>query len=261
MDSDVFPNSIEYWGPNGMVFYRNVQVRWEPVQGPLSVAVAIERPGSTQDTNGFEETLDIQNVSTRFPMPDFTGHIRYEGDWGHVQLAGIARYIKWDPSTPVPPKFRPRGRLGRQPEHEDQLPGRERHQASGCLRPGDAGVHERWRARHRHRNERGQPGGDQWHGAANRGRAGLRRHRVVLAPDELRRILVRPGRQLFRAAAGRFQARPICARNLLVHPLDTFFFGPEFQWGERQNKSDGWTYGDYRLQFSAQYKFSKTLPL
>ena len=28
MDPDVFPNSLEYWGPTGMVFFRNVQVRW-----------------------------------------------------------------------------------------------------------------------------------------------------------------------------------------------------------------------------------------
>ena len=27
MDPDVFPNSLEYWGPTGMVFFRNVQVR------------------------------------------------------------------------------------------------------------------------------------------------------------------------------------------------------------------------------------------
>ena len=33
MDVDVFPNSLEYWGPSGMVFFRNVQVRWMPVQG------------------------------------------------------------------------------------------------------------------------------------------------------------------------------------------------------------------------------------
>ena len=32
MDPDVFPNSVEYWGPNGMVFFRNVQVRWMPWQ-------------------------------------------------------------------------------------------------------------------------------------------------------------------------------------------------------------------------------------
>ena len=33
MDPDVFPNSLEYWGPTGMVFFRNVQVRWMPTQG------------------------------------------------------------------------------------------------------------------------------------------------------------------------------------------------------------------------------------
>ena len=30
MDGDVFPNTIDYWGPAGMVFYRNVQIRWTP---------------------------------------------------------------------------------------------------------------------------------------------------------------------------------------------------------------------------------------
>ncbi len=33
MDIDVFPNSFEYWGPNGMVFFRNIQVRWMPIKG------------------------------------------------------------------------------------------------------------------------------------------------------------------------------------------------------------------------------------
>ena len=32
MDPDVFPNSIEYWGPTGMVFFRNVQLRITPWQ-------------------------------------------------------------------------------------------------------------------------------------------------------------------------------------------------------------------------------------
>ena len=26
MDIDVFPNSVEYWGPNGMAFFRNVTI-------------------------------------------------------------------------------------------------------------------------------------------------------------------------------------------------------------------------------------------
>ena len=33
MDIDVFPNSLEYWGPTGMVFFRNVQARWMPIKG------------------------------------------------------------------------------------------------------------------------------------------------------------------------------------------------------------------------------------
>ena len=37
MDPDVFPNSVEYWGPNGMVFFRNVQLRWMPILGDTSL--------------------------------------------------------------------------------------------------------------------------------------------------------------------------------------------------------------------------------
>ena len=32
MDPDVFPNSLEYWGPTGIPFFRNVQLRWTPIQ-------------------------------------------------------------------------------------------------------------------------------------------------------------------------------------------------------------------------------------
>ena len=44
MDPDVFPNSVEYWGPVGMVFYRNVQVRYTPwSKGDSNFMVALER--------------------------------------------------------------------------------------------------------------------------------------------------------------------------------------------------------------------------
>src|SRR5438128_12273286 len=32
MDDDVWPNTVEYWGPTGMVFYRNVQFRYMPIK-------------------------------------------------------------------------------------------------------------------------------------------------------------------------------------------------------------------------------------
>ena len=31
MDGDVFPNVIDYWGPSGMVFFRNIQLRYTPL--------------------------------------------------------------------------------------------------------------------------------------------------------------------------------------------------------------------------------------
>ena len=33
MDGDVFPNILEYWGPAGMLYYRQPQVRWMPIRG------------------------------------------------------------------------------------------------------------------------------------------------------------------------------------------------------------------------------------
>src|SRR5215472_2640356 len=47
MDPDVFPNSVEYWGPNGMVFFRNVQFRWQPINNENHVVIALERPGAS----------------------------------------------------------------------------------------------------------------------------------------------------------------------------------------------------------------------
>ena len=40
------------------------------------------------------------------------------------------------------------------------------------------------------------------------------------------------------------------------HPAKDVLFGPEFQWGQRSNNSDGWTKNDYRVQFSFKYNFS-----
>jgi hypothetical protein len=35
--------------------------------------------------------------------------------------------------------------------------------------------------------------------------------------------------------------------------------GAEFQWGQRQNKSDGFTFNDYRLQISFRWTFAYKL--
>ena len=102
MDIDVFPNVIDYWGPNGMLFFRNVQVFWEPFNdGSSHARVAIEAPGASGDAGLLSDRVELQNVKPRYPSPDFTGHYRLGGKkWGYVQLGGALRYIGYDDLLP-----------------------------------------------------------------------------------------------------------------------------------------------------------------
>src|SRR5579864_7080284 len=96
MDIDVFPNSIEYWGPNGMVFFRNVQVRWMPIRNDrLRLIFAAERPGASADQGIYGDRVELQGVRPRFNFPDFSWQGRIIRDWGYLQLAGIFRKIGW----------------------------------------------------------------------------------------------------------------------------------------------------------------------
>jgi DcaP outer membrane protein len=96
MDPDVFPNSVEYWGPTGMVSFRNVQVRWMPLQGDRSLTLALERPGASGDQGVYADRIELQNVKPRFPLPDFSGAYKLTQDWGYVRVGGMLRLIKWD---------------------------------------------------------------------------------------------------------------------------------------------------------------------
>ena len=96
MDIDVFPNTLEYWGPTGMVFFRNVHVRWMPVRGTHEVTLGVERPGASGDQGIYDDRVELDGIRGRFPVPDFSGYYKYNQDWGYVRAAGMLRYIKWD---------------------------------------------------------------------------------------------------------------------------------------------------------------------
>jgi hypothetical protein len=96
MDPDVFPNSLEYWGPTGMVFFRNVQVRWMPLKGDSNLTLALERPGASGDAGVLADRIELQNIKGRTPLPDFTGAYAYGGSWGYLRVAGAVRKINWD---------------------------------------------------------------------------------------------------------------------------------------------------------------------
>jgi hypothetical protein len=99
MDIDLFPNTIEYWGPNGMVFLRNPQIRWTPLSnGDTSFAIAIEKPSNDIDV-GLVRELDPNlgsNIKGDEKAPDLTAQFRFGDDWGHVSVSGIARRIGFE---------------------------------------------------------------------------------------------------------------------------------------------------------------------
>lgn len=110
MDLDVFPNVIDYWGPNGMVFWRNVQFRWTPYRTESSsFAIAIEQPSNDVDPGQIRE-YDPElgnNIQGNEQVPNLTAHWRTKGDWGHVQVAALLRDIGYD--TKGTPNNKPKG--------------------------------------------------------------------------------------------------------------------------------------------------------
>ncbi len=102
MDADVFPNSLEYWGPSGMIFYRNVQFRYMPVKSEQNnVAITLEKPGASGDPG--VQAGNFADTAGHYPLPDLAAHYRHSDDWGHVQLAGILRYGELEDQSGTPP--------------------------------------------------------------------------------------------------------------------------------------------------------------
>lgn len=95
-DVDTFPKTLEFYGPTGLAWFRNPQVRWTPITGEHTVIVAVEKPGGSADDGVYAERIELENVQARFPLPDFTAAYKYTQAWGYVRAAGLVRYLKWD---------------------------------------------------------------------------------------------------------------------------------------------------------------------
>ena len=93
----MFPNSLEYWGPTGLPWYRNVQLRYTAIQtGKSNLMLALSRPGASGDQGVYADRIELDGIKARFPLPDFAAAYKYTGDWGHIRTAGMLRRINWD---------------------------------------------------------------------------------------------------------------------------------------------------------------------
>jgi len=260
MDIDVFPNTIEYWGPPGMMFIRNAQVFFELYKkGPSNARIAIEAPGVSGDAGVFADRVELQNVRARFPAPDFTGHYRYTAEkWGYVQVGGVVRYIGYDDLLPND-AFDLNGHVwgggiavsaGIKPTPNDLLH-LQVAQGQGIENyfndaPIDVGVKK-------------NPGNSVTPVVGEAlGDFGLI---IYLDHTWNERFATSVGYSRVDISnsdgqsANAYKAGQYATANLIYTPVKNLLFGGELQWGHRENFSDGFSVSDTRIQFSAKYSF------
>jgi hypothetical protein len=261
MDGDVFPNSLDYWGPSGMLFFRNVQVRWTPIQGDTQLMFALEKPGASADVGDYADRIELRGVKGRFPLPDFSAAYKLGQPWGYLRLSGMLRYMAWDdPAASDTLDFTGHAvgwgmcistniniskdvvRLlviygeGVENYFNDapydvgiaKNPGNTKTPATGKPLPNlgiSAFLDHAWNA--------------QWSSAI-----GYSRTQITPTDGE---------------APNAFKLGQYGLVNLLYSPVSNFMAGFELQWGQRQNNSDGWKVDDVRIQFGAKFNFSTTI--
>ena len=109
MDYDAYPNVLDYQGPPGMVLMRQPIFAVRLADNECwKATVGVEQPYSdiqwldgadwvvNPGTGIITEPSVARNVQD---MPDFTGNVRRQWDYGHMQIAGIARKLTFQPAT------------------------------------------------------------------------------------------------------------------------------------------------------------------
>ena len=261
MDIDVFPNSLEYWGPTGMVFFRNVQARFMPTRGTHDTILAIERPGASGDQGVYSDRVELDGIRARFPLPDFSAAYKYNQDWGYVRAAGMLRYIKWDDTldddfdlsgnaTGWGINLSANYKASKNDVIRFQYVFGEGIQNMMNDSPVDIGIV----------NNFGDP------------------RRPILGKTipitGLVLFLDHTWNEKFSSAVGysrqdndnregqapsAFRDGQYALGNVLYTPVPNVMVGGELQWGRRQNFSDGFSSDGFKLQFSFKYNFSHKL--
>jgi len=106
MDITIFPNSLQYWGPPGMVFNRNPQVRYTQQFDGSRLAVGLEQQNAGLDAGVLHE-IDPEfatNVQAKSVAPDLTAQYRSEFSRGHWQLAGVLRALEYETKNNAMPE-------------------------------------------------------------------------------------------------------------------------------------------------------------
>jgi len=258
MDPDVFPNTIEYWGPPGMPLFRNVQFRWMPIMGDSNVVIALERPGASADGGIYADRIELQGVKPHFPAPDITGHARLGRKWGHVQAGGIVRRIEWSNAGSGQPKVEGgvwgwgvTGSTNLKPYKDDVIKLEIVYGRGVQNYMNDAPIDV-------------APATNPSNAATPISGQAIPLLGFVTYYDhywskKLSSSIGYSGLYIYNTNAEKasdYRAGRYASANLLVYPVKNMMAGAEFIYGYRRNFSDGFHVPDYRIQFSFKYNFS-----
>lgn len=260
MDIDVFPNTVEYWGPTGMAFFRNVQVRFMPIKGDTRLTIALERPGASADQGVYAERLDTaQDISLnpRFPVPDLSAEYRRAFGFGYIELAGIVRRMEWEDANPA----------GRNPDGD----------ATGWGVNLSTNVKLGSKATFRGSVLYGEGVQNYMNdapvdvGIKDNGGVGPAEG-VALPVTGVSAFVDINWSERFSSALGysfididnsnaqeasAFKKGQYAIGNLMYYPVKNTMMGIEFQWGDRENFADDFNPSIFKIQFSAKYNFAE----
>jgi len=267
MDIDIFPNTISYWGPTGMVFYRNQQARYSFPMGEDEFSVTLEDPSTALTVGKFASTpnCDLPNpppdcestesnaadvFQSYNDVPDLAARYRNNGDFGHYQVAGIVRKlgyerldngrkdykVGWGINTSTALNTWGRDQLKLQVAYGEGI-GNYMNDGGVDIAPDSADLSKA--------NAEAVPlwgisayydhyWSDRWSSSVGWSMTDLDTANGQ-GPDE-------------------FKKGQIANINLLYYPADHVMMGTEFIWGQRED-IDGSTGTDYQIQFSLKVDF------
>ena len=261
MDIENFPNVIDYWGPNGMVFLRTPQFRYTPYRTDHShFSVAIEKPGNDIDA-GLIRQLDPNlgaNIENDEKMPDLTAQYFTSGSWGHFQLAGILRRVGYD--TLGTTDNRPKGaQLGWGINAGGHIALFQKDRLILEVNHGD-GIAS-------YQNDGGVDLAPELQGGALHAKAvpltGFEAYYDRYWDDHFSTALgysfVQVDNTNFQEASA-FHKADYASINLLWTPASRILIVGELLWGKRED-NDGATGRDVRFQFSIKYTFGTSITI
>jgi hypothetical protein len=244
-----------------MVFFRNVQVRWTPIKGEKTFMLALERPGASGDAGVLADRIELQNIKARFPLPDLTGAFRFGQKWGYVRVGGALRKINWDDV------------LEDQYDLTGGTTGWGLNFSSG-LNVGKSSVLRLQYAYGRGIQNYMQDSPVDVGIARNPGNPATPIKGVPLPISGVVAFLDHSWNSQWTSSIGysgqfndnsdgqapdAFRNGHYAVGNLLYSPVPNVMVGGEFQWGRRENFSDGFRSDGVKVQFSFKYNFSHTL--